>query len=320
MNKNVDFADDAALLQLHGKGPQRLNPIQYWWACHIRAFFFACGEMIRYPLTNLMTLFAIAIAFTLPATLFALLQNAENIATTWHNTPQISLYLKQNITPDQRNQFIKTLQQNKQIANVTYISPADGLKTLQGNTDIDSAVQAIASNPLPGVLAITPNTSSRSPIAIQGLYQSLQSNNLIDSAQLNITWIKRLFYMIDILKHITLAMMVLFSFGLIFIVGNTIRLAMQRYSEEITVLSLIGATKSFIRRPLLYRGVLYGVLGGAIAWLLTACTLWSLEKPASALALTYHNVVTLQGLSIAQGFAIILAGGLLGYIGARLQS
>ncbi len=102
MSNNANFADDAALLQLHHSGPQRLNFFQYWWKTHIRAFLYACGELVDYPMSNLITLLVIGIAFALPVSLFTLLQNAENAATLWQgSTPKIQLYLKQDLTQPQ---------------------------------------------------------------------------------------------------------------------------------------------------------------------------------------------------------------------------
>ena len=302
----------------HHKAPQRLSHLQFWWSCHLRAFLFASGEFIRYPFTNFMTLFVIGIAFALPATLFALLQNVENIASYWHETPQITLYLQQNINDTQRSQLITSLQKNTAIEDVRYISPEEGLHSLQDSSSTThDAIQALASNPLPGVLEITPDHLHTNPQSIQILYNELKQNTLIDSAQLNLTWVKRLFYLLETLRNLTIAVGALFAIGLVLVVGNTIRLEMMKHEDEIYVLTLIGATRSFIRRPLLYRGLLYGGVGGIIAWILCSCILWFLEGPATKLALSYNNMIELHGLSIKQGIAMVLCGGALGYLGAR---
>ena len=56
--------------------------------------------------------------------------------------------------------------------------------------------------------------------------------------------------------------MLLFAFGVLLIVGNTIGLITQKYRDEIFVSQLLGATDKFIRRPFLYSGMIYGLLGG----------------------------------------------------------
>lgn len=317
MNNNVDFINDAALLGLHNAGPQRMNRLQYWWTCHLRAFLFACGELLRHPVGNIMTLFVIGIAFSLPVTLFALLQNVQGVVTTWQSSPKIMLYMKQGTQSDQINQIIATLNQNQNIETVRYISPEEGLKSLQNNGSVSNdSLQSLGSNPLPGVIEVTPNHIGSTPQSIQQLYATLQNINAVNLAQLNLNWVKRLYYLIETLKYLTLAISVLFCAGLILIVGNTVRLDMKSNQEEINILRLIGATKAFIRRPLLYRGLLYGCIGGCLAWLLCSLFLWWMQTPASHLAMSYNSTITLHGLHFTQGLLVIMLGGLLSYLGA----
>ena len=319
MNKNVDFINDAALLGLQNSSPQRLGRLQYWWTCHLRAFLFACGELVRYPLSNLMTLFVIGIAFSLPITLFALLQNAQGIITDWQTSPKILLYLQQDLSAKQLNTFIQTLNQDKAIEQVSYISPQQGLQTLQSNGSVNAnSIQALGHNPLPGVVEVTPNHLNNTPQQIQLLYNHLKTMDGIQLAELNINWIKRLYYLLETLQYLTLAIASLFAVGLVLIIGNTIRLDLKSNQEEIDVLKLIGATRAFIRRPLLYRGLLYGCVGGAIAWLLCSILLTWLEAPVAHLAMSYNSSISLQGLSFGQGLIAIAGGGLLSYLGARI--
>ena len=316
MNKNVNFADDAALLQLQYNTPQRLGPLQYWWICHLRAFLFACGEFIRHPVSNIITLLVIGIAFSLPVSLFALLQNAETAAAHWHNTPKLSLYLNQNASQAQIETLIASLKQDTLIATADYISPQQGLRSLQ-DTNAAQSVQLIGANPLPGVIEIG-LTNNSTPQQVQVLNAQLQSNALIAMTQLNMNWVKRLYYLIQTLKTLTLAIAILFCVGLVLIVGNTIRLDMKSHQDEITILRLIGATKSFIQRPLLYRGLLYGVVGSLLAWIFSSCLLAGLQTPISKLALSYSTNFKLEGLTIEQGMLTLLIGGGLSYVGARL--
>ena len=60
----------------------------------------------------------------------------------------------------------------------------------------------------------------------------------------------------------------LLAAGVLLVVGNTMRLSVEGRRREIEIAKLFGATDAFIRRPFLYSGLLYGALGGVIAWLL----------------------------------------------------
>lgn len=318
MSKNANFADDAALLQLHHNGPQRLNFLQYWWKTHIRAFLFACGELVDYPMSSLITLLVIGIAFALPISLFSLLQNAETAANLWQSsTPKIQLYLKQNLAKPQLDSLVKSLQRNPSIEKARYISPQEGLKSLKNNIAAAS-LDTLGTNPLPGVIEITPNHLNSNPQFVQTLYEQLKTNPLVEITQLNMHWVKRLYYVIEALRYLTAAMALLFCIGLVLIVGNTIRLDIKGHREQIQILQLIGATKAYIRRPLLYRALLYGVIGSVMALAFSEIILWQLQTPVSKLALTYNNQFELQGLTLLQTATTICIGGLLSYVGARL--
>ena len=104
----------------------------------------------------------------------------------------------------------------------------------------------------------------------------------------------------------------LFSLGtllvivLIVIIGNTIRLQTLTYQNEILVSKLIGATNSFIHRPFIYTGLIYGLGGGII----TVGTLKSIVFAFNNVAEKYEyilgNSITLVGLSAVDYLIIVL--------------
>jgi cell division transport system permease protein len=60
----------------------------------------------------------------------------------------------------------------------------------------------------------------------------------------------------------------------IVLIDSLIRIAIYARREAIGTMRMVGATAGFITRPFLYRSVLYGAVGGLIASVLTAITLW----------------------------------------------
>ena len=60
---------------------------------------------------------------------------------------------------------------------------------------------------------------------------------------------------------------VLFVLSL-FIISNTVKLAMYSRSEEIAIMKMVGATDSFIRLPFVVEGFILGILGAVIAFFL----------------------------------------------------
>ncbi len=62
------------------------------------------------------------------------------------------------------------------------------------------------------------------------------------------------------------ALMVLALVGVtLFVIMNTIRVAVYAWRQEIEIMKLVGATDWFIRWPFVLEGVLYGLIGALIA-------------------------------------------------------
>jgi cell division transport system permease protein len=55
----------------------------------------------------------------------------------------------------------------------------------------------------------------------------------------------------------------------VIIIGATIRMAVLARSREIAIMRLVGATDGFVRRPFLVEGFIKGILGGALALVMT---------------------------------------------------
>jgi cell division transport system permease protein len=106
------------------------------------------------------------------------------------------------------------------------------------------------------------------------------------------------------------------AIAVLLVVGNTIRLDIQNRREEIEVSKLIGASDSFIRRPFLYTGFWYGIIGGLLAWIITLLSLSMMENPIHKLALLYHSDFRLTGLGAENTLLLIMISCALGLIGS----
>lgn len=289
---------------------------QNFLIAHVRSFFRALGEFVRTPFASLTTLLVLAIAITLPTGLFLMLKNIESIGQAWHGQPSISLYVNKDTSIPQIQLLQEKLSQMPGIAHVKYISPDDGLAEMSKNSQFQDVVNQLPNNPLPGVFVVTPVFDRANQAALGELFQSLNTIEGVSHGELDTTWLSRLYYIVTIGERLTYTLAILFALGVILITANTIRLTTEKQHEEINVLKLLGAKGSFIKRPLLYRGLLYGVLAAILSWLfITALVQW-VEAPTTALVASYRSIFHLQQLTAENVIALIMLGGTLGWIGA----
>ena len=154
--------------------------------------------------------------------------------------------------------------------------------------------------------------------AIKTLLSQLQALPEVDIAKLDTEWLERLYTLIDMAKRAVIIISLLFSFAVLLIIGNTIRLDIQNRYQEIIVTKLIGATDAFIRRPFLYGGVWYGLFGGILSWLLVELSALALSGPFSRLNLLYQSEFKLITFSFADFLVLIVLSTLLGLAGSWL--
>ncbi|MEE8321097.1 MAG: permease-like cell division protein FtsX [Gammaproteobacteria bacterium] len=288
-----------------------------WTLQHAQAFVFSLGQLIRNPISNLLTASVIGISLALPSGFYIVLENAQEITSGWDSSLQITLFLKYEVDDAAANTLAQRLEQDQSIEKATFISREEALAEYRHLSGFEEALQALDENPLPSVLLIRPGgTAMNSPVENEQLLARLRQLPEIDSAQFDQQWVKRLFALLDIIKRVVIILSTLLAIAVLLIIGNTIRLAIYNRRQEIEITKLFGATDAFIRRPFLYSGLWYGVCGSFIAWLLTTFSLQLLRQPVSVLAELYASDFHLIGLTIQDTFILLLSGVLLGLIGS----
>ncbi len=283
---------------------------------HVHAMFASLWRLARRPLASVMTLLIIGIVLSLPIGLYVLLHNVQVLSHRWHSGTQIAMYLQQNITPAQLTQLKVTINNNKQVDHLRYISPTQGLTEFQQQAGINDILALLKHNPLPGVLEVYPHAALTSPQAVTQLMTQLKKLPNVASVQLNMQWLKRLYAFINLGTSIVTVFATLLAFAVLLIIGNTIHLATREHRQEMRVMRLVGSTDAFIRRPFLYSGIWYGLAGGAIAWGLVYGALWWLQTPVQHLATLYDSSFKLVSLSGLDLLAILAIGASLGLLGS----
>jgi cell division transport system permease protein len=130
--------------------------------------------------------------------------------------------------------------------------------------------------------------------------------------------VQRLYGIMALSKRMTFALAALLSFGVLLVIGNTIRLAIESRRDEIVIVKLVGATNAFVRRPFLYTGLWYGLGGGLVSWFIVTVVVVWLSGPVADLAGLYQSQFELLGLGFGETLLLWLASGTLGLAGAWL--
>jgi cell division transport system permease protein len=301
---------------LSSTGSRRL---QAWLTRHLQTFFYTLGLLSRAPLASLLTAAVIGVALALPAALYVLLDNARDATRGWDGSNTISLFLKLEVGDQEAAKVAGNLREWPAVAVARVIARDQALAEFRQLSGFAEVMDAFASdNPLPAVIVIEPVVDGADVAAVEKLLGRLAALPTVDYAQFDLAWLKRLYGILRIVERGVLVLAGLLAAGVLLVVGNTMRLSIENRRQEIEIAKLFGATDAFIRRPFLYSGLLYGALGGVIAWLLVMVCFMLLGEPVQRLTALYSSDYRLQALDPLASIVLLSGGSLLGLLGSWL--
>lgn len=294
-------------------------PVSIWWQQHLEVLRATLRRFIKTPLSHSMTLLAIGIALSLPLSLYMATKSLSGIGEQWDNASRITLYLKRSLDDRAAQQFADQLRNDADVGELRYLSRRQALKDFKALSNLSELVDALEENPLPAVILLDPVASQQSPTELGLLRSRLAAMPEVAQAQIDMLWLQRVQAIVRTIETATLLISSLFAAGVVFIIGNSIRLEIAARKEEVQVLKLIGATNGFVRRPFLYAGVLYGFIGALIAMAIQGAAFGMLGGAVQELATLYESHFRLLAPDLLEWLAMIGAAMGLGWLGAWLS-
>ena len=287
-----------------------------WLAQHLAALRDALRRLAAAPLSSLLSLLVIGVALTLPTAGWLTLDNLRKLTGDTPGVQQISIFLV--IATGKREiSEIESRLRASPAGSWRFVPREEALQRLQAAEGMAEIIGSLPRNPLPDAFVVTP-TDAR-PEALEGLAKTFATWPKVAHVQLDSAWVKRLDALLRLGKLVVMILGALFAGALVTITFNTIRLQILAQAAEIEVAKLIGATDTYIQRPLHYFGMLQGALGGLCAALLVSAGLHLLTPPVAELARLYGASFALRGLSASDVIVLAAIGAALGWLGAKIS-
>lgn len=300
-------------------GWPRQAVLRAWLVRHLQSFFFSLGLMVRSPVSTLMTAAVLGIALALPAALYLTLDNLAQMTGHWDSGNRISVFLAGEQSDDDARALALRLLEWREIERVSVITREEALAEFRSMSGFADVLEAFGDgNPLPAVLTVEPAHRFADPATMETLAASLQRLPEVDAARFDLQWLKRFDAIVEVFRRAVYLLAALLALGVVLIVANTIRLGIENRREEIEIARLFGATNAFIRRPFLYGGLLFGLAGGGLAWVILAGGFLVLSPAVARLIALYGGSFRLAGPGAEASLALLMAGAGLGLAGAWL--
>jgi cell division transport system permease protein len=213
--------------------------------------------------------------------------------------------------PDaQRDTLIRDAEQLPGVIGVIYVSPELALERLQEyyrsigqELDLGTPENLDTKDWLYGSIEITLATADASA----GVADALADRTEVDRITTKQADYDKLIGIIGVFRTVGLVALSLVGLTVLFMIVNTIRIAVYSRANEIEIMRLVGASDSFIRWPFILEGILCGLIGAVITIVLVAIV-WDPIQPVMVTVFQMPTAVSSEFLATLS--ALILAVGL----------
>jgi len=214
---------------------------------------------------------------------------------------EIEVFLDDALDRGQTVRLISRICSLDGVREAVYVSKDDALH----EAALDSAlVSAVGANPLPASIRIELKDGFRSERDVARIVGAIETAPGVEEIASGQQWAGYVDRFILILSVITAAIGILFGLTSIFVVSNTVHLAIFSRREVITIMELVGAKDGFIRGPFIMEGIMQGALGGVLAAAGITAVHWAAQQ----------KIEQLLPLTPTLLVAFVVTGGLLGGI------
>jgi cell division transport system permease protein len=287
-----------------------------WW----RQISYACrnvyNDIRQHLLTSILTIIVIAISIMLPTICYLLWKNVNEAAKQWYPTPNLTVYLNQDIDQTQTDSLIADIVKYPEVEKIKYLSQHDTLEEFREWSGFSEALDLLEENPLPAIIIVMPKDEAKKSVILAELKKKIQTLDKVNDVRLDDSWFTRLTALTGMVETIAWTISLLMIIAVSLVIGNSIRLMIFARRQTILVMQLIGATEGFILRPFLYSGMFNGVIGALLALCMSQIFILRVDAIILNVSSVFGTVFKLVGLTFEESIFIILLSGILGWLSA----
>ena len=227
--------------------------------------------------TYLSVVVSISLVLFLTGIIGILLVNSKKVADHFKEQIVMTIYIKDSAKEIELKQLQKTLRLNAATKNVIYVTKALASRR-HANEIGEDFMEFLGYNPLLNSLDVYFKASFLNPAMVSKLSKDIALYNYVNE----VVYDRPLLELLDQnIKKITFWMLLasgIFILVAVLLINSSIRLSIYSKRLIIKTMQLVGATKSFIRRPFIKTHILMSTLGAIIAMSGMAVVIFEMEK------------------------------------------
>lgn len=239
---------------------------------------------------------SIALVLFLLGCLGLLVINSKKVADHFKEQVVMTIYLNDTAKEVEVNQLKKSLAMAEYSKEATYVSKEEAAELMKAETGEDF-MDFVGYNPLKNSIDVYLKADFVTTEKLSEISESLSTKSFIEEIRYDNDLVE---LMNDNVKKISFWVLIisgLFTLIAVLLINSSIRLAVYSKRFIIKTMQMVGATKSFIRRPFVWKSVQLGIIGAIVALAGMAVVLYYLDLTFPELELL-RNTVMITGLFV----------------------
>jgi len=235
------------------------------------AFDEAVASLWRGRQSGMLSTATIAVALFVLGVFLLVTSNLERLGLEWSRTAELSVYLRDEATPEERSAVERLVAPGDLVAGHEYVSKAEALRRFRETfADLAVAAEALEGNPMPASYEVRLHADAGAQAPVDALAARLRRSPGVADVRYDREWLDRLLAAVSVIRGVGLALGAILTVAAALTVANVVRLALYARRDEIEIMQLVGAPQAYIRGPFVMEGVLQGGIGATVALALLA--------------------------------------------------
>ncbi len=266
----------------------------------------------RTKLSSVISILTICISLMLLGLFAVVTLHASRFIESLRDKIELEAFLREPVAEPEIAELQRSVASVDGVKKVTVVTKDEAAKLFRKEFGED-VTSVLNFNPLPPSLKIALRDGYKTVPHVQAIAARVSTMPGVDTVMYRKTLLELIDQRTQSIHNIMLALGILISLSAIFLVSNTIRLAIYARRKIVRTMELVGATQLFIRLPFLLEGIQQGVLGGLAA---AAVLYLTLEQGLRLLSAEFSAYVHMDPLFY---LFVVLAGAALGFLGSMIS-
>ena len=226
-------------------------------------------NMFKNGWMSVISIMTIAVNVFVIIVFYTVVTNVDFMMTEFEKNIGVAVFFEKNTTEEQILELKAKMEKRAEVYRVEYISAAEAWESFKSQY-FDQREELLTGfgedNPLAESASLQ---ISLADISKQGtLVQVLKAENIVRYVRET----RDVTYVVEavnkLVTYISVGLLTILILLALFLISNTIRLAVTLRNEEIGIMRYIGARNMMIRGPFLVEGILIGLIGASIPLIL----------------------------------------------------